>query len=51
MAKETLFLRDQGVKSQGGGGGEGVESPILPAWVANYNKWFALHSQPAKPAL
>ena len=50
MAKETLFLRDQGVKSQGEGG-EGVESPILPAWVANYNKWFALHSQPAKPAL
>ena len=38
MAKETLFLRDQGVKSQGEGGGEGVESPILPACVANYNK-------------
>ena len=40
MAKETLFLRDQGVKFQGEGegGGEGVESPILPAWVANYNK-------------
>ena len=40
MAKETLFLRDQGVKSQGGGGGGGggdLERPLLPAWVANYS--------------